>query len=413
MSLPERADQGVESDAATRPNLRLGIDASNLRGGGGITHLVEFLRHAKPREFGFEALVLWGPRATLYLIEARPWLTLIECPALDRGAMSRAWWQLFQLPRALTSAKCDILFAPGGIASARFRPVVTMSRNLLPFEWREMRRFGLSRTLARYVYLRWRQAKSFRLVDGLIFLSQHAMDVVTSVIRHLPPMTRLIPHGVDERFFAEPRAITPMLGFSDKRPFRLLYVSIVNFYKHQWVVAEAAIRARQAGYPVVLDLVGPANPKALRKLHRALARLDPLGDVVRYRGSVAYSDLPAEYAACDAVIFASTCENMPNILLEAMASARPIACSKSGPMPEVLGACGIYFDAESAFDIERAIRLLFDSASRRAELAAAAAERARSYTWDRSAALTLTFLRDVAISRRSANPRLRSAPIRS
>ena len=34
--------------------------------------------------------------------------------------------------------KCDILFVPGGIYHGGFRPFVTMSQNLLPFEWHEI-----------------------------------------------------------------------------------------------------------------------------------------------------------------------------------------------------------------------------------------------------------------------------------
>jgi len=45
-----------------------------------------------------------------------------------------------------------------------------------------------------------------------------------------------------------------------------------------------------------------------------------------------------------------------NILVEAMASGLPIACSNRGPMPEVLGDAGVYFDPEDPHDIARALR---------------------------------------------------------
>jgi glycosyltransferase involved in cell wall biosynthesis len=51
---------------------------------------------------------------------------------------------------------------------------------------------------------------------------------------------------------------------------------------------------------------------------------------------------------------------MPNILLEAMAAGLPIACSNRGPMPEVLGTAGLYFNPENPAEIACAIRTVID-----------------------------------------------------
>ena len=95
-------------------------------------------------------------------------------------------------------------------------------------------------------------------------------------------------------------------------------------YKHQWHVAEAVANLRRAGVPVVLeDLLGPAYPAALRRLQKALKRVDPHGDCITYHGPKSYSGLHTWYHQADAFVFASSCENMPNILLEAMAAGLP------------------------------------------------------------------------------------------
>jgi hypothetical protein len=52
--------------------MRLGIDASNLRGGGGVTHLAELLRAAHPAAHGFDSVVIWASQATLARLEERP-----------------------------------------------------------------------------------------------------------------------------------------------------------------------------------------------------------------------------------------------------------------------------------------------------------------------------------------------------
>ena len=40
--------------------LTIGIDATNIRGGGGLTHLVELLRTARPEVHGVDSIVVWG-----------------------------------------------------------------------------------------------------------------------------------------------------------------------------------------------------------------------------------------------------------------------------------------------------------------------------------------------------------------
>src|SRR2546426_5596379 len=79
--------------------MRLGIDASNLRAGGGVTHLIEMLRAANPRAHGFSQVIVWGGKATLNQIEDRPWLEKVFQPLLDKGLPYRVYWQRFRLSR--------------------------------------------------------------------------------------------------------------------------------------------------------------------------------------------------------------------------------------------------------------------------------------------------------------------------
>jgi glycosyltransferase involved in cell wall biosynthesis len=375
-----------------------GIDASNIRGGGGVTHLVEVLRAARPQMAGFSQVIVWAGSTTLRLIEDRPWLVKCHQPTLDRSLFHRALWQRLSLQTLARSARCDILFVPGGSYAGSYRPVVTMSRNLLPFESSEFKRFGWSWAAARLRLLRVAQTGTLRRADGVIFLTRYAQDVVTRAIGAASGKAIIIPHGIDSRFCQDPKAQLPIDQFDLDRPMRLLYVSIVDLYKHQWHVAEAVSQLRKSGIPIVLNLVGPAYPPALKRLNRALRRLDPGAEFISYVGAVPHSQLHTQYAQADLCVFASSCENMPNILLEGMASGLPIACSKRGPMPEVLGDAGVYFDPESAADIGQALRQLIDSPPLRTKLARSSFDRAHIYSWNRCASETFEFLAQVAVS---------------
>jgi glycosyltransferase involved in cell wall biosynthesis len=377
--------------------MRLAVDATNLRAGGGVTHLANLLRAAVPEEHGIDGVAVWGPRSTLERLPVRDWLDLHTHSELDRGGLSRFGFQQLTLPRQLQQSGVDALFVPGGVYLGRFRPFVTMFRNMLPFAPREAARYGMSPVGVRLRMLRQLQAATFRRADGVVCLSEYAASVLASSGVAVKRQA-VIPHGVDEAFRHSPRAGAIAANGASTRPLRLLYVSIVDLYKHQWTVAEAVLRLHRRGVAISLDLVGPAYPPAMRRLAAVTSRLDPSHEIVRYLGEVPASELPAIYAGADAFVFASTCENMPNILLEAMASGLPIASSDRRPMPDFLGDAGVYFDPENVDSIERALEALTSDPVRRAALAAAASQASARYSWSRCAGDTLAFIRTASSS---------------
>ncbi len=382
--------------------LVLGIDASNLGPGGSMTHLTNVLAAAKPAEHGFARVRVWGGSAQLSRLRERPWLEKLAVPELERGLFARLAWQRFRLP-ALARAGCDVLFVPGGNARpGGFHPLVTMSRNMLPFAWPELRRYGASLMTARLLLLRFGQSRTFAHADGLVFLTEYARQAVGRVAR-LPARVAVIPHGVEERFRIPPRPPRALAECSPERPLRALYVSIVDVYKHQGHVARAVHALRAEGLPITIDFVGPAYPPALARFQATLRELDPEGRALRYAGAVPFAKLHELYAAAELFVFASSCENMPNVLLEGMAAGLPIACSNRGPMPEVLGDAGVRFDPERPAEIAAALRRLAEDAPLRGRLAAAASERAREFSWERCAEETFAFVARTAREARSVS----------
>ena len=375
--------------------MHLGIDASNIREGGGVTHLVEVLRAAEPERQGISRVTVWSGANTFKQIEDRPWLYKIHEPLLDRPLPFRQCWQRFALQKLARRNGCDLLFFPGGSYSGSFRPFVAMSQNMLPFEWSEARRYGLSKVSFRLALLRRSQTRTFRSADGVVFLSKYAANRISEEVE-LKREISIIPHGINGNFASCPRGQKEIGSYTPSEPFQILYVSIVDVYKHQWHVAEAIVNLVKRGFPLRLGLIGPAYAPALKKLRESMARFDPDGRIVHYLGPVSYENLPSVYKRADLFVFASSCENMPNILIEAMASGLPIACSNRGPMQEVLGDAGLYFDPELPEQIAGAIEELMTDHGKRSECAARAYEYAKQYSWERCARDTFAFLAEVA-----------------
>src|SRR5437868_2069623 len=123
--------------------MRIGIDASNIRGGGGLTHLARLLAAGQPREVGISQVIVWAARTILDQLPSHPWLTKMHERLLDRSLPMRLYWQQACLAR-VAERYCDVLFVPGGLYTGRFRPFVAMSQIMLPFASYKLRRYGLS-----------------------------------------------------------------------------------------------------------------------------------------------------------------------------------------------------------------------------------------------------------------------------
>jgi len=377
----------------------IGVDASNLRRGGGRTHLIELLSAADKTRDRFGSIVVWGSRETLDLLVDKPWLTKVWIPALEKTLLPRILWQVFSLNREARLASCDVLFVPGGSFSTKFRPIVTMSRNMLPFEWRELKRYGFTLVTLRLLALRITQSLSFKRSDGLIFLTDYAKQGVEKVTGSLRAKKTVIAHGLNSRFLIPDEKVLARRLPKAGEAIRMIYVSIIDQYKHQWHVVEAIAKAReQSGFDLQLDLIGPAYAPALARLSRAVEEHDPKGEWAHYRGAIVYSELHSLYANAHVGIFASSCENMPNILLETMAAGLPVLSSDRGPMPEILGDAGLYFDPEKPDTLAEALLQLLASEDSMHRLAYAAHEKAKNYSWERCAAETFGFLREIALA---------------
>ena len=377
-------------------NLTVGIDASNLRRGGGVTHLIEILRAAEPDRQGISKVVVFGSASTLAQLDSQPWLVKRALPDLDSGLLARLFWQCFKITALLHKENCSILFVPGGSFSSSFRPVVTMSRNLLPFERQEMKRYGFSMMGLKLWLLRFGQTRSLRKADGVIFLTEYAKTAVTQVSGRLKGLVTQISHGLDARFLSPPKPQRPITEYGSTSPYQILYVSIIDQYKHQWCVVEAVAALRNKGLPLELNLVGPAYAPALKKLRQSMEKYDPEDTWIHYHGAVNYRELHHIYAQADLGIFASSCENMPNILLETMAAGLPIAASNMGPMPEVLGDAGVYFDPTKPTEIATAIEALVSSPELRSINATNSYERVQQFSWQHCAEETFSFLAQIA-----------------
>lgn len=375
----------------------IGIDASNIRDRGGLVHLHEILKHACHVKNNYSHIVIWGCRSTLDNIVEKDTIIKKHVNILEKGYIARTFWQWLCLGRLVKKEKCTILFVPGGTCLASFKPVVTMSQNLLPFEWNEIKRYRLSFFTLKLLILRVIHVFSFKRANGIIFLTKHAEKSVTSKIKNFTTPTAIISHGIDVRFFSKPREQKNISTYSVDEPFKLVYISPLEPYKHHDNVVEAVSKLRKKGFPVVLDMYGaPIRITTKKRLDFVMHLHDPECIYIKYNGVIDHTEIQEKYYQADISIFASSCETFGQILLESMASGLPTVCSNMSAMHEILGENGSYFNPLEVDSITESLKKTIESVNKREAYAWGGFKVSQSYSWSKCADDTFSFINKVA-----------------
>jgi hypothetical protein len=178
----------------------LGIDASNIRAGGGLTHLKQVLVNTDIVNSGFEKIIIWSNNETLSKLPNYKWLTKSTHPYLNKGFIWSFMFQIFILSKKAKKENCDVVFAPGSTFLSSFRPYVTLSQNMLPFEINEASRFPNFKDKLRFKILYKLQSYTFRQANGLIFLTNYAENFIIKKINLLNVNVAIIPHGISTDF---------------------------------------------------------------------------------------------------------------------------------------------------------------------------------------------------------------------
>jgi glycosyltransferase involved in cell wall biosynthesis len=209
--------------------------------------------------------------------------------------------------------------------------------------------------------------------------SSRLIAVSPSVRAHLlvlgadPQKITVIPNGVDlARFRAVPRST--VVG----EPATVAFVGRLIHNKGPEKLLQALLELHRERLPFRARFYGDGPMRS-----ELAARARAAGGAIEFVGQV--SDVAERLAEVDLLVRPSLTEGLPLAVLEAMASGVCVIASDIPGNRDLIrdGINGVLVPPGDLARLKLAIRALLQDSAQRARLAAAGAETARGYSWDR------------------------------
>jgi glycosyltransferase involved in cell wall biosynthesis len=372
----------------------IAVNALSALQGGGQVYISNLLRYADKFP-EIKVYIFASPQlAPLYDFHG---VEIIPCSSSTKDVVVRTLWEKFRLPHLLRKLKADIVFCPGG--TINFTPpadclTAVTFQNMLIFDNRTRRRYSSPYVRFRLALLEKISRSTFEKANLVIFISEHGKKVVDEKVPDRKGLSIVIPHGVEERFLSCRDKNIPRLKQLPDGQY-LLYVSYLDVIKAQIEVVHAYNTLCQKRYTTEKLLLVGTNHNAYSKLLKKEIEQLGLQDKVILTGPIPHSDMPSVYHHAKAHIFASRCENCPNIVLESLGSGRPLFLSGRAPMPELAGDAAVYFEPNNPDELAGLLLQNLDKQQWMKEMGEKAFERSSLYSWEKTAKETFNAFKDL------------------
>ena len=234
-------------------------------------------------------------------------------------------------------------------------------------------------------YLKFHHELAVKRADKIICVSNHARRDVIETLGALPSRVTVAHNGVGENFFEAP----PRLPFDIEHPY-VLSVGTIQARKNLDVLVRAVARLRKTRRkPFTLVIAGRRGWKT--GAYEEACKLTPVVEL----GFVRDEDLPALYSHAAAFVQPSSYEGFGLTAVEAMACGTPVIAADAGSLPEVVGNAGLLVPARDEAALARVLDQAIDHLGLVGELCQAGRDRARQFTWERSAETHVEVYRSV------------------
>ncbi|MBR6968234.1 MAG: glycosyltransferase family 4 protein [Ruminococcus sp.] len=248
----------------------------------------------------------------------------------------------------------------------------------------------------------------YMLESGLKRSMKRADIIVTDsefskaeIIRYFPQhehKIRVVPCGVDlERFrpCETPERIPEVKKSLDIDGDYFLYLGNIEPRKNlERLISAYAVFAKKAGAEAPKLVLAGGKGWLDSGIYSRVGKLGLSGRVI-FTEYVPSEDMNPLMCGAVAFVFPSIYEGFGMPPLEAMACGVPVLASGEASLPEVTGDCALICDAYDVKSIARGLYRLYSDEELRRDLSRRGIERAKGFTWERSAKMLMDVYREL------------------
>lgn len=240
------------------------------------------------------------------------------------------------------------------------------------------------RYMDRYFYPRLHRASHY------ITISEATKQEMVKYLNLPPEKITVTPLGVSESFrpISSPFLDTTLSRYGLKPASYILYIGTLEPRKNITNLLRAYATlpgCLREAYPLVL---GGGKGWLMENLDAEIQKLG-IGPTTLRTGYLPEADLPALYSGAALFVFPSLYEGFGLPPLEAMACGTPVITSNVSSLPEVVGDAGVQVSPEDVPRLAEEIQLLLSDSIRHKEMSQRGLERAKQFTWEKCAEMTL------------------------
>lgn len=236
-------------------------------------------------------------------------------------------------------------------------------------------------------WLLWNMEKSCKRADKIVTVSEFSKKEIIKYLNIKEEKIVVMPNGVDGDFFY-PRQKEEIEQIKDRFQIKreyFLYLGTLEPRKNIERLLEAYARLKEEREENIPFLVLAGQKGWLYDSIFQLVEKLRLKEQVLFTGYIKQEDVPALLSGATAFIFPSLYEGFGMPPLEAMACGTAVITSNTSSLPEVIGEAGILINPYSVEEIKEAMKKVWKEKDFADRLRKAGRERAKEYTWERSA----------------------------
>ena len=377
--------------------MKIAINTTSAVAGGGITYIKNLLTYLSKINTEHQYLILTTIEGKETFYFQHPNFEFLSFKIPSKNSLLRILWEQLILPFILKKESVDVLFSPGNICPLFSKlPNVVMIQNIEPFSNDLSSGRGLIQRI-RLKLLKILTMISIKKAQRVIFPSMKARTVAEksgTLIHH----AELIYHGINNEIFHPHNEGDRLSQFKRKYGLNkfILYVSHIQRYKNFFELIKAFVLLKdKIGKDIQLVFAGRCFDEEYYKEMQGFIREHRYEDRIFFLGNVPYEELPFLYSVCMIFVYPSTCESFGMTLVEAMACGAPILASQIEPMTEICANAAVYFDPMNPDAIADVIFKVLNDQELISTLIKNAKERAKEFSWEKTAIRTLNVFESV------------------